>query len=112
MCAQGGTRIIAPRFEGVKSPPLFFFRPAINVLVTHLYLPADTPPKTDRRVNSPSNSALIYRTVHLPHAMVAQIEILALVQKLKSVRVVDRRFRRVGSHGLQDLVYDMQDLKS
>lgn len=43
--------------------------------------------------------------------MVAQIEILALIQKLKSVRVVDRRLRRVGSHGLQNLVYDMQDLK-
>lgn len=38
--------------------------------------------------------------LHLPYAMVAQIEILALVQELKGVGVIDRRLRRVGSHRL------------
>lgn len=43
--------------------------------------------------------------------MVAQIDILALVQKLKGVRVVDRPFRIGESHRLQHLVYNVQNLK-
>jgi hypothetical protein len=43
--------------------------------------------------------------------MIAQIEILALVQELKGVRIVDRRLHRARSHRLEHFVYDVQHLK-
>jgi len=58
-----------------------------------------------------SNSTLIYRIVYLPHAMLAQIEMFALIQKHECIRIVNRRLWRDRIDRFQYFIYSMQNLQ-